>query len=128
MSIETHVLSAAHVVPSWHVTLSVWTHPASNTDAISALTTTSVLRFESYNAPPLGIAAYRLLTGRPAVVPGEVPAMLHEVVYRMPPRPSQLADVPILVESVLAIALAQSPDDRFATAGDAGLALRNEQS
>jgi serine/threonine-protein kinase len=71
----------------------------------------------------LGIVAYRLLTGRPAVVPGEIAAMLHEVVYRMPPRPSQLADVLAPIEQVLAVALAKSADDRFATAGELAAAF-----
>ena len=71
----------------------------------------------------LGVLSYRLLTGRPAVVPGDIPAMLHEVVYRMPPQPSQLAAVSPEVEAVLAVALAKSPEDRFATAGELAQAL-----
>ncbi|HEX7702188.1 MAG TPA: serine/threonine-protein kinase, partial [Kofleriaceae bacterium] len=71
----------------------------------------------------LGVVAYRLLTGRPAVMPADAPAMLHEVVYRMPPQPSQLGRVSHAVESVLAVALAKNPADRFATAGDFAAAL-----
>ena len=71
----------------------------------------------------LGVVAYRLLTGRPAVVPADVPAMLHDVVYRMPPPPSQLAQVPPPVEAVLSIALAKSPGDRFDSAGELAAAL-----
>jgi len=71
----------------------------------------------------LGVVAYRLLTGLPAVVPGELPAMLYEIVHRMPPRPSSLVDVAPSVESVLAIALAKSPDRRFASAGEFARAL-----
>lgn len=71
----------------------------------------------------LGVIAYRLLTGRPAVVPGEAMAMLHEVVFRMPPAPSQLVKMPAEVEAVLAIALAKNPDDRFVTAGELAAAL-----
>ena len=66
----------------------------------------------------LGVVAYRLLTGTPAIVPGELPAMIHEVVYRMPPRPSSVADLSPQVEAVLAVALAKSPADRFARAGE----------
>ncbi len=66
----------------------------------------------------LGVVAYRLLTGRPAVVPGDVPAMIHEVVYRMPPAPSTIGAVAAGVEAVLAVALAKAPGDRFATAGE----------
>ncbi len=71
----------------------------------------------------LGVIVYRLLTGRPAVVPGDLPAMLHEVVYRMPPRPGEIAAVPPGVEAVLAVALAKSSSDRFATAGALASAL-----
>jgi serine/threonine-protein kinase len=66
----------------------------------------------------LGVVAYRLLTGRPAVVPGEVPAMIHEVVYRMPPAPSSVGAVSADVEAVLAVAMAKAPGERFATAGE----------
>ena len=71
----------------------------------------------------LGVVAYRLLTGRPAIVPGDVPAMIHEVVYRNPPRPSELVAMPEAVEAVLAIALAKDRADRFATAGELAAAL-----
>jgi tRNA A-37 threonylcarbamoyl transferase component Bud32 len=73
----------------------------------------------------LGVLAYRLLTGRPVVVPGDLPAMLHEVVYKMPLQPSQIASVSPAVEAVLAVALAKSPDDRFETAGALASALRD---
>jgi eukaryotic-like serine/threonine-protein kinase len=66
----------------------------------------------------LGVIVYRLLTGVPAVVPGEVPAMLQEVAYRMPVQPSKRADVSPQLEAVLAVALAKSPVHRFATAGE----------
>ncbi len=71
----------------------------------------------------LAVVCYRLLTGRPAVVPGDAPAMIHEVVYRVPPQPSAIAKVSPQVEAVLAIGLAKSPDDRFATAGEFAVAL-----
>jgi serine/threonine-protein kinase len=71
----------------------------------------------------LGVIIYRLVTGAPAVVPGELPAMLHEVVYRMPVQPSKLADVKPEVEDVLTIALAKAPADRFASAGQLAAAL-----
>ncbi len=66
----------------------------------------------------LGVLAYRMLTGRPAVVPGELPKMIHEVVFRMPPAPSAFAQVLPAVEAVLAVALAKSPTDRFGSAGE----------
>jgi eukaryotic-like serine/threonine-protein kinase len=65
-----------------------------------------------------GVVLYRLLTGVPAVVPGEIPAMLQEVAYRMPVQPSKRAAVAPALEAVLAVALAKSPVHRFATAGE----------
>jgi serine/threonine-protein kinase len=72
----------------------------------------------------LGVIIYRLLTGVPAVVPGEVPAMLQEVAYKMPVQPSKRASVSPALEAVLAIALAKSPMHRFSTAGDLAAAFR----
>ena len=66
----------------------------------------------------LGVIVYRMVALVPAVMMGEVPKMLHEVVYKMPVRPSKVTDVPAQVEAVLAIALAKQPGDRFQT-GDA---------
>jgi serine/threonine-protein kinase len=63
----------------------------------------------------LGVILYRVVTGVPAVVPGELPAMLQEVSYRVPPRPKSVSPG---VEAVLAVALAKSPMHRFATAGE----------
>ncbi len=71
----------------------------------------------------LGVVIYRMVTGRPAVLPGEPAAMVHEVVYRMPPRPSSLVELAEPIEAVLAVALAKSASDRFATAGELATAL-----
>jgi serine/threonine-protein kinase len=71
----------------------------------------------------LAVIAYRLLTGRPVVVPGELPAMIHEVVFKMPPAPSQLAAVSPEVEAVLAIGLAKGRGQRFASAHELAAAL-----
>ena len=71
----------------------------------------------------LGIVIYRVLTGRPAVVPSDPAAMLHEVVFRMPLAPGQIEAVSPAVEAVLAVALAKAPEDRFSTAGDLAAAL-----
>jgi eukaryotic-like serine/threonine-protein kinase len=72
----------------------------------------------------LGVIIYRVLTGVPAVVPAEVPAMLQEVAYKMPVQPSKRAKVSPALEAVLAIALAKSPMHRFSTAGDLAAAFR----
>ncbi len=71
----------------------------------------------------LGVILYRLLTGVPAVVPGEVPAMLQEVAFRVPVQPSKRADISTELEAVLALALAKSATHRFATAGELAAAL-----
>jgi serine/threonine-protein kinase len=72
-----------------------------------------------------GAMIYRLVTGVPAVVPRDLPVMLQEVSYRMPPQPSQVAPgISRGVEAVLAIALAKPPKDRFASAGELARAFR----
>jgi hypothetical protein len=43
----------------------------------------------------------------------DVPSTLYEVVYRVPIRPSQLAQLPPDVDRVLAIGLAKDPRERF---------------
>jgi serine/threonine-protein kinase len=64
----------------------------------------------------LGVIAYRSLTGRPAFTGREIPHILHEVVFGMPPRPSETTRLPSAVDNVLAVALAKKPADRFETA------------
>jgi hypothetical protein len=72
----------------------------------------------------LGAILYRVLAGVPAVVPGEIPAMLQEVSYRMPVQPSKRADtITPQLEEVLAVALAKSPAHRFSTAGQLAVAF-----
>jgi serine/threonine-protein kinase len=71
----------------------------------------------------LGVLSYRLLTGIPAVMPGDAHSMLYEVVYRMPPAPGSFVDLPPGVEAVLAVAMAKSPAHRFASAGELARAL-----
>jgi len=71
----------------------------------------------------LGVILYRLVTGVPAVVPGEIPAMLQEVAYRMPVQPRKRATVSPGIEAVLAVALAKLPALRFAAAGELAIAF-----
>ncbi|RMH41675.1 MAG: serine/threonine protein kinase [Deltaproteobacteria bacterium] len=71
----------------------------------------------------LGAVAYRCLTGRPPFTGKDVPAILYAVVYDMPPRPSDVAQLPADVDLVLAIAMAKRPQDRFETAADFAAAL-----
>ena len=64
----------------------------------------------------LGAIAYRVLVGRPAFGGRDLGAALYAVVHGMPPRPSLVAAVPPDVDAALAIALAKSPGDRYASA------------
>jgi serine/threonine-protein kinase len=63
----------------------------------------------------LAAVAYRCLTGRHPFVGSDTPTLLYAVVHRMPVRPGALADVDADVDALFAIALAKSPDDRFAS-------------
>jgi serine/threonine-protein kinase len=72
----------------------------------------------------LGAVAYRVVTGRRPFAGQDVPQMLFQVVFMQPLRPRDVApSVPRDVESVLAIALAKNPDDRFASAEEFGEAF-----
>lgn len=61
----------------------------------------------------LGVITYRALTGQPAFGRDTLPETLYQVVHGMPPRPSQVAELDQAVDSVLMIALAKRPEDRF---------------
>jgi serine/threonine-protein kinase len=71
----------------------------------------------------LAAIAYRALTGFPPYAAGEVAETLYKVVHTAPRRPSELAELPPLVDTVLAIGLAKAPDARFPSAGDLAAAL-----
>jgi serine/threonine-protein kinase len=64
----------------------------------------------------LAAIAYRAITGHPPFTGKDAATTLYHVVYDMPRRPSELAELPPDVDAVLAIALAKNPDDRFFTA------------
>ncbi|HTE49997.1 MAG TPA: serine/threonine-protein kinase [Kofleriaceae bacterium] len=72
----------------------------------------------------LAAIAYRCLTGRPPFSGKDLPTTLYNVCYSMPPQPSQLAELPTSVDSVLAIGLAKTARDRFESAGELAAALR----
>jgi serine/threonine-protein kinase len=76
----------------------------------------------------LAAIAYRALTGRVLFSAREVPSIIHDVVYRMPPRPGGLAKLPAAVDAVMAVALCKQRDDRFATAVELASALRSAQA
>ena len=63
----------------------------------------------------LGTIAYRALTGRRAFPGEDGAAVLVDVLEKMPVRPSAYVELPSAVDDVLALALAKSPADRFAT-------------
>ena len=72
----------------------------------------------------LGAIIYRTVTGRPPVSGKDVPAILYGVVHKAPIPPSRLvADLPTDVDSVLAVAMAKAPGDRFATAEELATAF-----
>jgi len=64
----------------------------------------------------LAIIAYRCITGHPAFPGNDVAVVLHRITSSMPAQPSSLGDVGRDVEAVLAVGLARTPKDRFATA------------
>ena len=71
----------------------------------------------------LGVIAYRALTGRPAFTGDHTAETLYQVVYQMPPRPSEVARIPRDIDLVLMIALAKNPSERFDTAMELADAL-----
>jgi serine/threonine-protein kinase len=71
----------------------------------------------------LAAICYRCLTGHPPFTGKDVPSTLYDVVYKMPTRPSALADVAVEIERVLAIGMAKKPDDRFQDAVELADAL-----
>ncbi len=72
----------------------------------------------------LGVVVYRCLTGRPPFSGKDVPSILYNVVYDMPPRPSEVVTMHTDLDHVLAIAIAKRPEDRFQTAADLAAALQ----
>jgi serine/threonine-protein kinase len=48
---------------------------------------------------------------------------LYAVVHTMPPKPSELADIPPQLDDVLAVGLAKDPEQRFATTEELSGAL-----
>jgi serine/threonine-protein kinase len=66
----------------------------------------------------LGAIAYRCATGRHPLDAADPAALLYAIVHRMPVRPGALASVPRDFDRWCALALAKSPDCRFAS-GDA---------
>jgi serine/threonine-protein kinase len=64
----------------------------------------------------LAAIIYRSLTGHPPFTGKDVPSTLYDVVYKQPTQPSVLAQLPSDVDRIIAIGMAKSAGDRFATA------------
>jgi serine/threonine-protein kinase len=71
----------------------------------------------------LGAIAYRCATGRHPYDAADSAALLYAIVHRMPARPGTLAELPADFDRFCAIALAKSPDERFATGAALARAL-----
>ena len=71
----------------------------------------------------LAAIAYRALTGRPPFSGKDLPTTLYDVVYSMPIRPSQLAELPEEVDLVLAIGMAKERAGRFESGEELAIAL-----
>ena len=63
----------------------------------------------------LAAIGYRCLTGHPPFTGKDVPTTLYDVVYKMPTRPSLLAELPADLDRVLALGLAKDRGDRLAS-------------
>jgi len=71
----------------------------------------------------LAAVAYRCVTGRHPFSGADTPALLYAVVHKMPLRPGDTVELPPDVDRWFAVALAKTPDDRFATGGELARAL-----
>ncbi len=73
-----------------------------------------------------GAMTYRALTGELPFDAVDTPQVLYKVVYKNPPRPSEVCTaLPPDVDLVLAIALAKDKEDRFGSALEFAAALRD---
>ena len=66
----------------------------------------------------LAAIAYRCLTGHPPFTGKDVPSTLYDVVYKMPTRPSLLAELPADIDRALALGMAKAHRERLATAAE----------
>ncbi len=72
-----------------------------------------------------GVVLYELLTGALPFDGENQFLVIHQIVGHEPTRPSALnPDVPAAMDQVMARAMAKNPDERYATAREFGLALR----
>ena len=71
----------------------------------------------------LAAIAYRAITGHPPYAAGEVAETLYRVVHTRPRRPSELVELPLEIDLVLAIGMAKDPAQRFPSADELASAL-----
>lgn len=65
----------------------------------------------------LGVVLYEMLTGSPPFSGGDLNAILFQIVNLVPPAPSTAnAEMPAMVDFVVAKALSKSPEERYASA------------
>jgi serine/threonine protein kinase len=73
----------------------------------------------------LGVILYQMLTGRLPFADANVLKLLHRIAQEAPPTPSQIRpNLDPRLEAIVLRALARRPEDRFASAGASGMALR----
>ncbi|HEY8143619.1 MAG TPA: serine/threonine-protein kinase [Kofleriaceae bacterium] len=73
----------------------------------------------------LAAIAYRCLTGHLPYRAKDVPTILYNVVYEMPVRPSALIEVNPDIDDFLLVAMAKSPEHRFASADEMAASLED---
>ena len=73
----------------------------------------------------LGAVLYRAITGQPAFPGRDARSTLRRVRRSLPLAPSQVVPIPMGIDVVLRIALAKDPADRFASARELAVSLRD---
>jgi serine/threonine protein kinase len=77
----------------------------------------------------LGVVLYEMLTGAPPFAGADLNAILFQIVNLVPPAPGTVNPAtPTMLDFVVAKALAKSPDERYASAGDLSDDLRQCRS
>jgi serine/threonine-protein kinase len=75
-----------------------------------------------------GVMLYEMLTGAPPFSGADLNAILFQIVNLVPPAPSTVnANVPQMLDHIVAKALAKTPEDRYATAKDLACDLQQCQ-
>jgi len=76
----------------------------------------------------LGVIVYEMLTGRPPFNGEDVTSVMFQILNLVPPPPSAVnAEVPEMLDFIIAKALAKSPADRYANASEMAADLRECQ-